>query len=133
MKRKKSVGAGGFSVELLLEADAAVRRAFFDVMMADVGALGLVLLGLILEDDCDDNYLAELAAILDQVHEAPAGSRVVIMLDARSDQVSAVARETAGRLLWVDLVGYAGPVDGEARARGGGLHLANVTRRIANE
>jgi hypothetical protein len=38
MKRKKSVGAGGFSVELLLEANAAVRRAFFDVMMADVGA-----------------------------------------------------------------------------------------------
>ena len=38
MKRKKSVGAGGFSVELLLEADASVRRAFFDVMMAEVGA-----------------------------------------------------------------------------------------------
>ena len=38
MKRKKSVGAGGFSVELLLEADASVRRAFFDLMMADAGA-----------------------------------------------------------------------------------------------
>ena len=35
MKRKKSVGAGGFSVELLLEAGVAVRRAFFDVMMTD--------------------------------------------------------------------------------------------------
>ena len=31
MKRKKSVGAGGFSVELLLEADSLVRLAFFDV------------------------------------------------------------------------------------------------------
>ena len=38
MKQKKSIGAGGFSIELLLEADASVRRAFFDVMMADVGA-----------------------------------------------------------------------------------------------
>ena len=45
---------------------------------------GLVLSGLIVEDDCDDNYLAELAAIQDQVHAAPACSRVVIMLDAAS-------------------------------------------------
>ena len=38
MKRKKSVGAGVFSVALLLEADEVVRRVFFDIMMADVGA-----------------------------------------------------------------------------------------------
>ena len=38
MKRKKYVGAGGFSVELLLEAGAETRRTFYDVMMADVGA-----------------------------------------------------------------------------------------------
>ena len=39
---------------------------------------------MIVEDDCDDNYLAELAAILDQAEAAPKGSRVVIMLDATS-------------------------------------------------
>ena len=38
MKRKKSVGAGGFSIELLLEADDHVRRAFYDIMMEDVRA-----------------------------------------------------------------------------------------------
>ena len=38
LKRKKSVGAGGFSVELLLEAGAKVQRMFYDVMMADVKA-----------------------------------------------------------------------------------------------
>ena len=38
MKRKKSVGAGGFSVELLLEAGAKVQRMFYDVMMADLKA-----------------------------------------------------------------------------------------------
>lgn len=41
MKRRKSVGAGGFSVELLFEADAHVQRASFDIMMEDV-ALGRV-------------------------------------------------------------------------------------------
>ena len=45
---------------------------------------GLVWKGMIVEDDCDDNYLAELAAILDQAEAAPKGSRVVIMLDATS-------------------------------------------------
>ena len=39
---------------------------------------------MIVEDDCDDNYLAKLAAILDQADAAPKGSRVVIMLDATS-------------------------------------------------
>ena len=39
---------------------------------------------MIVEDDCDDNYLAELAAILDQAEEAPERSRIVIMLDATS-------------------------------------------------
>ena len=46
---------------------------------------GLVWKGMIVEqDDCDDNYLAELAAILDQADAVPKGSRVVIMLDATS-------------------------------------------------
>ena len=45
---------------------------------------GLVKAGMIVEDDCDDNYLAELAAILDQAAAVPRGSRIVIMLDATS-------------------------------------------------
>ena len=45
---------------------------------------GVVKQGMIVEDDCDDNYLAELAAILDQAEEVPEGSRIVIMLDATS-------------------------------------------------
>ena len=45
---------------------------------------GVITQGMIVEDDCDDNYLAELAAILDQAEAAPKGSRVVIMLDATS-------------------------------------------------
>ena len=45
---------------------------------------GVVKQGMIVEDDCDDNYLAELVAILDQVEEVPEGSRIVIMLDATS-------------------------------------------------
>ena len=43
---------------------------------------GVVIQGMIVEDDCDDNYLAELAAILDQVEKVPAESQIVIMLDA---------------------------------------------------
>ena len=38
---------------------------------------GVVKQGMIVEDDCDDNYLAELAAILDQVEEVHEGSRIV--------------------------------------------------------
>ena len=45
---------------------------------------GVVIQGMIVEDDCDDNYLAELAAILDQVEKVPEENRIVIMLDATS-------------------------------------------------
>ena len=76
--------------------------------------------GLIVEDDCDNNYLAELAAILDQVHAAPACSQVVIMLDATSPVHALIkfrqshARRRAGYVLWVD-------------------HNADVARRLADE
>ena len=45
---------------------------------------GLIIAGILIEVDCDDNYLAELAAILDQLAAVPKGSRVVVMLDATS-------------------------------------------------
>ena len=107
MQRKKSVGAGGLAVELLLAAGEQVQFAFYDAMMSDLedGKLASdwkrVLYALIPKPGCHPNVIAEWR----EIALMPQDLKICLQMVRRHAYLRLEERIAAEQIGWTEGVG----------------------------